>query len=143
MHYVKKTPPIINYGLQICDPNYSPASKVSREVENLTEKEYTHTCIWCQWIMSVCLSVCNELWPFLSQDWVNKMGFLSIFGIFNVGGFMVAHCSRVRLGGFEQLCTLNINPRIWHNRNSLVWWSLFMRIHILNCIDCINQMIYT
>ena len=47
---------------------YYPGNKASREVDHLTKKMYS--CKWC-WI--ICLCVCQELWPLLSQDWLKRM----------------------------------------------------------------------
>ena len=49
-------------------PSNPPASKVSRELANFIKK---NPCILC--LRFVCLSVCVELWPQISQDWPNRM----------------------------------------------------------------------
>ena len=55
----------------------SPASEASREVANLTERKNPHTPVYgvkeyvC---LSVCLAVCYEFQPKLSQVWQNRMG---------------------------------------------------------------------
>ena len=60
-----------------------PASEVSREVANLTErKNYTHTCIWCQ---RICLSVCLSVVNFDPNYFNNKHGPLNnTYFIFNI-----------------------------------------------------------
>ena len=56
-----------------------PGSEGSREVANLTwRKNHPPPHKWCQRIcMSVRLSLCDEFWPQLSQDWWNRMGYKS------------------------------------------------------------------
>ena len=60
--------------------NLLPASKASREVSNLTWRKNPHTPVHgvkefvCLSVgLSVCLSVCSEIWPQLSQDWQNRI----------------------------------------------------------------------
>ena len=69
------------FNLHVTTLNYPPASEASREVENFDwRKKHTPTRILCQKFvcLSVCLSVCNKLWPQLSQDWLNRIGWKKI-----------------------------------------------------------------
>ena len=52
---------------------YPPASEVSREVANLTERKNPHTPVHGVKEF-VCLSVCYQIRPQLSQDWQKRMG---------------------------------------------------------------------
>ena len=58
-----------------------PASKGSREIENLTARKNTHNaCLWYQKMCdNVCLSMREALWPQFSQAQLNKKG-LKILG---------------------------------------------------------------
>ena len=60
--------------------HYPPASEASREVANLTWRKNPHPPVYGVKEF-VCLSVCYEFRPQLSQDWRNRMGwnFLDIF----------------------------------------------------------------
>ena len=53
--------------------NYSPASKVSRDVANLTERKNPHTLVYGVKEF-VHLSVCDKLFSQLSPDRLNRMG---------------------------------------------------------------------
>ena len=52
---------------------YPLASEASREVANLTERKNPHTPVYGV-NEFVCLSVCYQIQPQLSQDWQNRMG---------------------------------------------------------------------
>ena len=53
---------------------YPPASKASSKF-NL-KKKFTYTRIWCQ---RICQSVCYKIWPQLSLDWQNWMGWINSY----------------------------------------------------------------
>ena len=52
---------------------YPPASEASREVANLTERKNPPTPVYGVKEF-VCLSVCYQIRPQLSQGWRNRMG---------------------------------------------------------------------
>ena len=60
---------------------YPHKSKASREVANLTERKNLHTPVYGVKEF-VSLSVCYKLWPQLSQDWENRIGWYFLGDIF-------------------------------------------------------------
>ena len=69
-------------------------SEASREVANLTERKNTHTPVYGVKEF-VCLSVCDKLWPQISQDWQNRLGwkiFYDIYGKFLKNFYLSEKC---------------------------------------------------